>query len=179
MVIEITFTSDSYGVSERTGGGNEMYIPLAAHEMGHNLGAGHDKDGNFLMYPTLSSQMSKFAPISKSEIAGTLSQIGDCLGTVATVTLPPREAVATGLKANKGNSKTSVRVNWSKVPGASIYQVYRSTTSGQRGTYLGQSLKNFYLDTSGTSATHYWYSVVVIAGPDESPASAQVEGWKR
>jgi len=168
-----------YSVSERTGSGADFWVPLVAHEMGHNLGALHSKDKANLMYPTLIANLKNFGTESKTQISQNLAKVGECLGTIAQVSGSPRQTVPVKLKANRGNSSTSVRVSWGKIATASLYRVWRSSTSGQKGSVVGLSLKNYYVDKTGTSGTHYWYSVSAVSGPDESPESAQVEGWKK
>jgi formylglycine-generating enzyme required for sulfatase activity len=80
----------------------------------------------------------------------------------------------TGLAA-VGSSGT-VALSWTATTGASSYNVYRSTTSGTRGSKIGSSTSASYSDTSGTNNTSYYYMATAVNGAGESAASSQVWG---
>ena len=65
----------------------------------------------------------------------------------------------TKLKAKK-SGKTSSKITWNKVEGASKYTVYRSTN--EKGTYkkIGTSKTNSYLDKTTKNKKTYYYKVV-------------------
>ena len=81
--------SYAYGVTARSGGANQL---IAAHEIGHNLGADHvDNSGscaNSMMNPSISSAVTGFCDISKTTINNFVTTGGSCLTVVGTVPSP-------------------------------------------------------------------------------------------
>lgn len=80
----------------------------------------------------------------------------------------------TGLTAVGGN--TIITLNWTAVPGATSYRVYRGTTvNGQGTTPLATDLAtNSYANTGVTNGTTYYYKVTAVNISGESPRSAEV-----
>ncbi len=72
--------NSSYGITARSGGVNHL---IAAHEIGHNLGADHVENSgicaNSLMNPSLSGPVTKFCSTSIAAISSFVSQYGSCL----------------------------------------------------------------------------------------------------
>src|ERR1035437_5040660 len=61
------------------------------------------------------------------------------------------------IAASCGNSR--ITVSWTAVPGATSYNVYRSTSPGTTGTLIGTSSGTSFADTNGTVGTAYYYTV--------------------
>ena len=81
--------SYAYGLTARSGGTNAL---IAAHEIGHNLGAEHvDSSGSCtlsLMNPILYPGVTGFCDISKSQIANYVASNGSCLSSSGTTPNP-------------------------------------------------------------------------------------------
>jgi hypothetical protein len=81
--------NSAYGLTGRSGGANHL---IAAHEIGHNLGADHvDNSGtcaSSMMNPSLSGSVTKFCSTSISAISSFVSQYGSCLTVVGTASTP-------------------------------------------------------------------------------------------
>ena len=79
----------AYGITASSAGVNHL---IAAHEIGHNLGADHvDNSGscaNSMMNPSLSSSVTSFCDTSKSTITSFVTNNGSCLTTVGTSPSP-------------------------------------------------------------------------------------------
>ena len=90
---------------------------------------------------------------------------------MAAGTLPP-PAAPTGVAAVAGN--TQVTVTWDIVPGASTYNLWRSTTEGGPYTLIAGNIGGVnlgYLDTNVTNLTTYYY-VVTANGANGNGTSA-------
>ena len=107
---------------------------------------------------------------------GNLTLAGATLsgGSTSTST-PPSQPV--GLTASQGTSSSGVTVTWTPATGATLYTIYRSTTSGTQGTSVGTSSSATFTDTTVTAGITYWYSVVAANSAGSSPVSAQVSGY--
>lgn len=81
--------NSAYGVTGRSGGANHL---IAAHEIGHNLGADHvDNSGicaNSMMNPSLTGSVTAFCSTSISAISSYVAQNGSCLTVVGTTSTP-------------------------------------------------------------------------------------------
>lgn len=106
-------------------------------------------------------------------LTGAGKNIGD-LRTVAqtggtfTAQVPAYLAAPTGLTASA--SSTTVQLGWNAVPGATGYQIYRSTSSGVStvGTATATTTSTSYIDTGLSASTAYYYKLV----PTNSVVSA-------
>ncbi|MDD2943585.1 MAG: M12 family metallo-peptidase, partial [bacterium] len=82
--------SYGYGLSERQGS-ITLDTPLAAHEIGHNLGADHDSctsGSSWIMCPMLVPGANRFSSGSKTQIANYTASVS-CLGTSGGTPTPP------------------------------------------------------------------------------------------
>lgn len=86
----------------------------------------------------------------------------------------PIAGAPTGLTATPGNAQVSL--SWTAVTGAQSYNVYRSTTSGTKGTVLNSLAVTAtnYTDTTVTNGTVYYYEVTAVNAGGESGVSNQV-----
>jgi fibronectin type 3 domain-containing protein len=76
------------------------------------------------------------------------------------------------LSANLVGSETDL--SWTAVPGATSYQVYRSTNSASGFTQIGTTSGTTFADTALTSGTQYWYRLVTVSAGGNSVPSASV-----
>jgi hypothetical protein len=84
-------------------------------------------------------------------------------------------AVPTGVEAHAA-SGGKMLIDWNAAPGATSYNVYRSTTSGGEGTTpIGSTTSTSYTDTGLTAGppTLYYYKVAAVNGSQVSPQSAE------
>lgn len=59
----------------------------------------------------------------------------------------------------KGASQSVISIAWSKVSGATGYNVYRATTKGGTYSYIGRASSNSYKDTGLKSGKTYYYCI--------------------
>ena len=62
------------------------------------------------------------------------------------------------------NSTGKVQLNWKAAPGASSYNVKRSTSTGGPYTTIGTASTTGYVDTSASPGTTYYYVVSAVSG---------------
>jgi hypothetical protein len=96
-------------------------------------------------------------------------------------TVPPYLSAPSGVAA-AANSASQITVNWTAVPGATSYDIYRSTTSGALGSSLTtiQAPAISYVDTGLTASTAYYYTIkagnsVVTASAASTQATATTQ----
>ena len=87
---------------------------------------------------------------------------------------PPLAPVAApaGLTAPAGNA--SVLLRFTAVPGATRYQITRSTSIGGAATTLGTTDQTWFYDTTAGNGTTYFYAVTPLNTGGAGPASTQV-----
>jgi fibronectin type 3 domain-containing protein/archaellum component FlaG (FlaF/FlaG flagellin family) len=71
----------------------------------------------------------------------------------------------------------SITLNWSSVPEASSYKVYRSTRADSTSypyNQIGTSVATSYTDTGLSAGTTYYYKVVAVNGGEESDKSGYI-----
>ncbi len=66
-----------------------------------------------------------------------------------------------------------ITVSWAAASGATLYNVYRSTTAGTAGALVGNSSTTSYVDTAGTVGTTYYYTITAVNSYGESTASSE------
>ena len=83
-------------------------------------------------------------------------------------------AAPTGLVATPGSG--TIVLNWNASPGASSYDIYRSTSSGGEGATPIQTgvTSTSFTDTSVTSGTTYYYEVTAVNLFGDSTDSSEV-----
>ncbi|MES2657612.1 MAG: DUF642 domain-containing protein [Verrucomicrobiota bacterium] len=81
-------------------------------------------------------------------------------------------AAPAGVVATSGNSQ--VTVNWSASPGATSYNVKRSTVNGGPHTTVGTVATTSFPNTGLTNGTTYYYVVTALNAGGESAGSSQV-----
>ncbi|MBS3955791.1 MAG: hypothetical protein KGZ88_22890 [Methylomicrobium sp.] len=89
----------------------------------------------------------------------------------------PAPSQVTGVTATQGTLLQRVTISWSSAPRANAYDVYRSTSSGTKGTLHASNLTVLTLDDPTSDTTHFFYTVVAKNATRDSPDSAQAEGW--
>ena len=85
---------------------------------------------------------------------------------------PP--TVPSGLSATSGSGQVSLA--WSASPGATNYNVKRSTTSGGSYTTVASPTLTSFIDTGLTSGTTYYYVVTAVGACGESANSNEGSG---
>lgn len=81
-----------------------------------------------------------------------------------------------GVTASDGTSTEHVRVSWLEAAYAASYFIYRNTSDTAGGFLLGSTSELFYLDTTATAGTTYYYSVQSRDGLNISNFSARDAG---
>jgi fibronectin type 3 domain-containing protein len=82
-----------------------------------------------------------------------------------------------GLSVSPSTSTGSITLNWSSVPGASSYKIYRSTRADNTSypySQVGTSTTVSYTDTSLSAGTTYYYKVVAVNSGGESDPSGYI-----
>jgi fibronectin type 3 domain-containing protein len=69
----------------------------------------------------------------------------------------------------------SVTLHWMASPGATSYNIYRSTASGGRYTKIGQSWTPTYVDTPVPSGAVFYYVVTSVRAGIESTYSQEIK----
>lgn len=83
-----------------------------------------------------------------------------------------------GVNASDGTIYSKVNISWTSDPDATQYDLYRSTTSGTKGSLLAGNLTNTsYDDTTVSGNIHYFYTVVAKSPVGSGPDSDQNEGY--
>jgi DNA/RNA endonuclease G (NUC1)/fibronectin type 3 domain-containing protein len=89
-----------------------------------------------------------------------------------TVNVPPPPGVPTGLTPTAGDSH--VALAWNSVPGATSYNVKRSTVSGGPYSTIASPATNAHDDLTAVNATTYYYVVSAVGPGGESGDSSEV-----
>jgi fibronectin type 3 domain-containing protein len=87
-----------------------------------------------------------------------------------------RLPVPTGLSVSSATGN-SIAVQWSSVPGASSYKIYRSARADSTSypyNQIGTSTTASYTDTGLSASTTYYYKVAAVSGVGESDKSGYV-----
>lgn len=84
----------------------------------------------------------------------------------------PRSLTPSGLSATAGNAM--VDLTWSPVAGAEGYRLRRATSSAGPFEPLSLTTSTSLVDASVTNGTRYFYTVGMVLGGIEGPASTQV-----
>ena len=87
---------------------------------------------------------------------------------------PSVPATPTNLVATAGNGQ--VALNWTGSSGATSYNIYRSTTSGNEGStpYKTGITTTSFTDTGLTNGTTYYYQVTAVDSDGPSSKSSEV-----
>jgi len=93
--------------------------------------------------------------------------------TAASLTVIDLPAAPAGLTALASNSL--VQLTWSAVPGATGYNVQRSTTNGGPYTLVGTTVATNYNDTAVLNGFTYYYVVTALNSAGDSLPSGQVQ----
>jgi len=78
---------------------------------------------------------------------------------------------APNLLASPGNNSVSLR--WNLVPGATSYNLYRATVSGQETSYLIGLSGSSYVDSNCVNGTPYYYQLHAVGASGEGPVSGE------
>jgi fibronectin type 3 domain-containing protein len=84
----------------------------------------------------------------------------------------------TGVTASQGAYYEKVSIAWSVAANASSYDIFRSSTAGDKGSLIASNLAALsYDDTSATGGSPFFYIVVAKNAAGYAPDSSQSEGW--
>ncbi|MGH8103698.1 MAG: PQQ-binding-like beta-propeller repeat protein, partial [bacterium] len=84
----------------------------------------------------------------------------------------------TGASASDGTFTDKVQVTWTAVTGATLYTIYRATSSGGVYSSIGTTAGTNFNDMTANEGDDYWYKVSA-SGPDqEGDQSAFDQGWR-
>ena len=96
-------------------------------------------------------------------------------GSMATSTATaPAASMTAPSNVTAKTGKGQVQLTWSAVPGASIYNVMRSGTSGGPYAVIAKVSTTSYADEGLASATPFYYTVTSSNGMSESGNSIEV-----
>ncbi|MCC6219801.1 MAG: VCBS repeat-containing protein [Deltaproteobacteria bacterium] len=136
-----------------------LTVPLAAHEIGHNFGAGHDNCSNgqeYIMCPFLISDVATFSTSSISQISSVVSG-SDCLTTIDDPGVPsepsPPVLGAIGSRSVAEGSTLSFTLSATDVNGGSLAFSADSLPSGATLSGANFSYTAPYSAVSGGSWT--------------------------
>jgi O-glycosyl hydrolase/fibronectin type 3 domain-containing protein len=91
------------------------------------------------------------------------------MATATTIAVPP--GAPTGVRAFS-QSSTSIVVTWTPVANATLYNVYRSTTSGGTYSEVGATASDSFTNNGLSAATAYYYKVTAVDSAGESGYSS-------
>ncbi len=119
----------------------------------------------------------RLAGVSQTEAGGYSVVVSNAVGptttsTTATLTVIDLPSVPGGLTVSVSNSL--VRLTWSAVPGATGYNVQRSTSSGGPYTMVGTTAVASYNDAAVINGLHYFYVATAVNSAGSSLPSAPV-----
>jgi fibronectin type 3 domain-containing protein len=100
------------------------------------------------------------------------SGVEGATSAAASATAPSPPAAPSGVTATVGDKQTMLA--WTASPGATSYNVKRSTTNGGPYTTVGSPVTNSFINTGLTNGTTNYYRVSSITALGESANSAQV-----
>jgi chitinase len=118
------------------------------------------------------------APAGTYSLTATATDNRGATTTSSPVTIivkpPPPPPAPTGLTATRLPQKGSIKLNWNASPGATSYNVKRSTVSGGPYTTIKTGVTTAtYANTGLTSGKAYYYVVSAVNVAGESPNSNQ------
>ena len=141
----------AYGLTGRAG---SLVHLIAAHEIGHNLGAGHiDNSGscaNSLMNPVLSFSATSFCGASISEIEDYVTSRGSCLSLDGTTPTPTPTPVPTPIPTPNptpaptpdGRTNVALESNGGFASASSFYNNGYAPSAANNGDHIGFNLGN-------------------------------------
>ena len=92
----------------------------------------------------------------------------------------PFPAPTMAVSASQGTLYDKISITWPASGLASGYDLYRSDSSGSRGSQIGSDLPGTsFDDTSVRGAVYYYYSVVAKNAAGSAPDSWQAVGWRK
>jgi len=89
-----------------------------------------------------------------------------------------RPSTPTSVNATS-NSENSININWSSVPNATEYYIYRSTSPTSGYTQIGNSYSTSYTSTGLLPGTTYYYKVSASNSGGEGPQSSYTSATTR
>ena len=148
----------SYDVYRATSSGQEGNTPIATGVIATTFTDSNVTGGTTYYYKVTAVDAAEQSRMS-SEVSATLPQV---------------PAAPTGLAVSAG--LTNVSLSWNAVTGATSYDVYRATSSGQEGNTpiaTGVTAPTF-TDSNVTGGTTYYYEVTAVDAAGQSRMSSEV-----
>ena len=96
-------------------------------------------------------------------------------GSLTVASVPPGlTAVPSGLTATAGNAL--INLSWNASPGATNYNLMRSTVNGGPYTNVASLTGTSYTDTSVANGTTYYYVVAAVSAPGYTLTAVATDG---
>lgn len=137
--------------------------------------SGADTQANYVKFTGLTGTLTAtFTAVNQGDSVQRLKFPGfQIVGTAAPANTAPGTPSGVTITAN---SSTSYTIAWSAVNGATSYQIFRSTTSGNFGSPLATVAAPTlsYTDATAVAGTTYFYVVRAVNGVGSSTSSSEV-----
>ena len=146
-----------------------LYRSTASGQLGTSIGT---TSTTTLTDATVTPGVTYYYSVTATGVGGTSAASPQNSG-FAGVSLP---SPPTGVSASDGTSATSVTIRWTASANATSYNIYRSSTVGQLGTWIG-STSTTTLTATVTPGVTYYYSVTATGVGGTSAPSAQDSGY--
>jgi len=99
---------------------------------------------------------------------------GTIAKTIAASSFTKQISAPANVKASASSSSNSITISWNSVSGASIYNVYRSTTPSGPYSNIGNTSSTSYTDSGLSQGIIYYYQVSASGYGGESDRSSTV-----
>src|SRR2546430_11646152 len=97
-----------------------------------------------------------------------------CLGFGATAALAATVPPTPASEELHANANSSITIAWTASPGATSYNIYRSTTSGGEGnTPIASTSNTRYTDLNLSPTPVYFYEISAVNSAGESPRTPE------
>ena len=147
-----------------------VYRSATVGQLGTSIGS---TGTTTLIDATVTPGVTYYYSVTATGVGGTSAASVQDSGFAAVSPLSP----PTGVSASDGTSSTSVTIRWTASANVTSYNIYRSSTVGQLGTWIGSTSTTTLIDATVTPGVTYYYSVTATGVGGTSAASAQDSGF--